>query len=284
VLSQVPHGGVVVAPHHAYSGTTGLLDELAEAGAVSVRRVDIADPVDVSRALSRRPGADLVVAESPTNPMLEVADLTAVVEAAHEVGATVMVDNTFATPLRQRPLEMGADIVVHAATKYLAGHSDVLLGVTVTPDTDAGRARLARLHAHRTSRGAIPGPMEAWLALRGMRTLALRVERSEASAEVLAERLREHPAVTRVRYPGWGSIVSIEVAGDVAAAEGVCAATRLWLHSTSLGGVESQIERRRRHDAEVDTVPQTLLRLSVGIEAVDDLWRDLSAALDSALS
>jgi cystathionine gamma-synthase len=244
----------------------------------------MADPVDVGRALARRPGADLVVAESPTNPMLEVADLTAVVEAAHEVGATAMVDNTFATPLRQRPLEMGADIVVHAATKYLAGHSDVLLGVTVTPDTDAGRARLARLHAHRTSRGAIPGPMEAWLALRGMRTLALRVERSEASAEVLAERLREHPAVTRVRYPGWGSIVSIEVAGDVAAAEGVCAATRLWLHSTSLGGVESQIERRRRHDAEVDTVPQTLLRLSVGIEAVEDLWRDLSAALDSALT
>ncbi|MGB7449200.1 MAG: PLP-dependent transferase [Ornithinimicrobium sp.] len=284
VLAQVPHGGVVLAPHHAYSGTTVLLDELASSGAVTVRRVDIADLADVQAALAREPGVDLVVAESPTNPMLEVADLSAVVDAAHEAGSTVMVDNTFATPMRQRPLEVGADVVVHSATKYLSGHSDVLLGVVITPGTSSGRARLDHLHAHRTSRGAIPGPMEAWLALRGLRTLALRVERSEASAAVLASRLHEHPAVSRVRYPGWGAIVSIEVAGEVQAAERVCAATQLWLHSTSLGGVESQIERRRRHEAEVHTVPETLLRLSVGIEAVEDLWRDLSSALDSALT
>jgi cystathionine gamma-synthase len=282
VVAQVPHGGVVVAPHHAYSGTTSLLGELETTGAISVRRVDIADLEQVRRALDARPPVDLLLAESPTNPMLEVADLPAVVEAGHAAGAAVMVDNTFATPLRQRPLQVGADVVVHAATKYLAGHSDVLLGVTVTPDSVEGRARYERLGAHRTSRGAIPGPMEAWLALRGLRTLALRVERSEASAAVLATRVAEHPAVTRVRYPGWGSVLSIEIAGGREAAERVCDSTGLWLHSTSLGGVESQIERRRRHAAEVHTVPEALLRLSVGIEAVEDLWRDLSSALDRA--
>jgi len=283
VLSQVPHGGVVVAPHHAYSGTTGLLDDLAGTGAVHVRRVDIADLQEVRRALATGPAVDLVIAESPTNPMLEVADLPGVVDAAHAAGAPVMVDNTFATPMRQRPLEVGADVVVHSATKYLSGHSDVLLGVAITPDSAQGRTWHERLGSHRISRGAIPGPMEAWLALRGLRTLALRVERSEASAAVLAPRLREHAAVARVRYPGWGSIVSIEIVTGVEAAERVCAATRLWLHATSLGGVESQIERRRRHEAEVHTVPETLLRLSVGIEAVDDLWADLSAALDEAV-
>ncbi|MGB3684645.1 MAG: PLP-dependent transferase [Ornithinimicrobium sp.] len=304
VLSGVPHRGVIVAPHQAYSGTTSLLDDLHASGAAVVRRVDIADTEEVRRALAHEPAADLLVAESPTNPMLEVADLSAVIAAAHEVGAVVMVDNTFATPLLQRPLEAGADVVIHSATKYLSGHSDVLLGVAVTPHTAAGQALGERLHTHRTSRGSIPGPMEVWLALRGLRTLAVRVERSGANAAELVPRLRKHPAVQRVRYPGWGAIIAIEVGASVAArgadavgargadpvgagdanpvtdAERVCAATRLWVHSTSLGGVESQIERRRRHSAEVSTVPQNLIRLSVGIESVQDLWADLKAALD----
>ncbi|MGB5953621.1 MAG: PLP-dependent aspartate aminotransferase family protein [Ornithinimicrobium sp.] len=292
VLSCVPHGGVVLAPHHAYSGTTSLLDDLHSSGAVQVRRVDIADSEDVRRALADEPAADLLIAESPTNPMLEVADLPAVIAAAHAVGARVMVDNTFATPLLQRPLESGADVVIHSATKYLSGHSDVLLGVTVTPRNAAGEELSERLHTHRTSRGSIPGPMEVWLALRGLRTLAVRVERSGANAAELAGRLSEHPAVQRVRYPGWGATVGIEVAppgtsgsaDPVVAAEQVCAATRLWAHSTSLGGVESQIERRRRHAAEVSTVPENLIRLSVGIESVDDLWRDLEAALDTLVT
>ncbi len=297
VLAHVPHGGVVVAPHHAYSGTTGLLADLAATGAVQVRAVDLTDVAVVRAALAAEPAADLLIAESPTNPMLEVADLHVVIDAAHAVGALVMVDNTFATPLLQRPLTDGADVVIHSATKYLSGHSDVILGVAVTPPTDAGRALRAQLHVHRTSRGAIPGPMEVWLALRGLRTLAVRVERSGTNAAALADRLRQHPAVSRVRYPGWGSIVAIEITGGaestagrgddargVEAAEAVCAATRLWIHSTSLGGVESQIERRRRHTAEVVSVPANLLRLSVGIEALEDLWRDLSDALDASQS
>ncbi len=284
VLAQVPHGGVIVTPHHAYSGTTGLLADLATSGAVVVRSVDISDPDEVRAALAQEPVARLLIAESPTNPMLEVADLPVVIGAAHEVGAMVMVDNTFATPLLQRPLDDGADVVIHSATKAISGHSDVILGVAVTPDTDAGRALGERLHTHRTSRGAIPGPMETWLALRGLRTLAVRVERSGANAAALAKRLGEHSAVEKVRYPGWGSIVGIEIApsrgrNGADSATAVAQGTHLWTHSTSLGGVESQIERRRRHTAEVESVPDNLLRLSVGIENLEDLWVDLDAAL-----
>ncbi len=278
VVAQVPHGGVVVTPRHAYSGTTALLADLAASAAVQVRTVDLDDTGQVIEALE---GAALLVAESPTNPMLEIADMPALVGAAHAAGAVVMCDNTFATPIHQQPLSWGVDVVVHSVTKYLAGHSDVVLGAVVTPDTAAGAALHARLHAHRSSRGAIPGPMEAWLALRGIRTLALRVERSGETAAELARRLGSHPAVSRVRYPGFGAIVAIEVVGGAEAAERVCAATTLWTHATSLGGVESQIERRRRHAAEVASVPEALLRLSVGIEHVDDLWRDLSRALDA---
>jgi len=224
-------------------------------------------------------GADVLWAESPTNPMLEVADLPRLCEAAHKVDALVLCDNTFATPLIQQPLSMGADVVVHSVTKYLAGHSDVVLGAAVTADTDRGRRLHEALAQHRLLHGAIAGPMETWLALRGMRTMHLRVERSSANAAVLAARLQGHPAVERVRYPGFGSIIAIEVLGGLEGAETVAAKVRLWTHATSLGGVESLIERRRRHPAEPPTVPDNLLRLSVGVEDVEDLWRDLGAAL-----
>ncbi len=279
VLAQVPHGGIVVSPRHAYSGTTALLSDLAATGAVEVRTVDLTRAEEVDSALD---GASWLVAESPTNPMLEVADLPRLIETAHRRGALVMCDNTFATPVHQQPLAMNADVVVHSVTKYLSGHSDLILGATITPDTERGRALHERLHTHRTSRGAIAGPMEAWLALRGVRTLALRMERAGASAAEIARRAQDHPAVTRVRYPGFGAMVAIELAGDTAGAERVCAGTRLWTHATSLGGVESQVERRRRHAAEVSSVPETLLRLSVGIEHVEDLWADLDQALDLA--
>jgi len=279
VVAQVPHGGIVVSPRHAYSGTTVLLSELASTGAVEVRTVDLTDGEEVDSALE---GASWLVAESPTNPMLEVADLPRLIKEAHRRGVLVLCDNTFATPVHQQPLAMDADVVVHSVTKYLSGHSDLILGATITPDTQAGRALHERLQTHRTSRGAIPGPMEAWLALRGVRTLALRMERAGASAAEIARRAQEHPAVTRVRYPGFGAVVAIEVVGDATSAERVCARTRVWTHSTSLGGVESQIERRRRHAAEVSSVPETLLRLSVGIEHIEDLWADLAQALDRA--
>lgn len=224
--------------------------------------------------------------ESVTNPMMEVPEVATVVAALGEERPTVVVDNTFATPLLRRPLHDGADVVVHSGTKYLAGHSDVVLGLTVTAATDRGRALQDLLRRHRTLHGAVPGPMEAWLVLRGLRTLHVRLERAAANAAALATRLRGHPAVARVRYPGFGAMLAVEVVAEAAdaarAAEAVCAATTVWTHSTSLGGVESQLERRRRHAAESPTVPESLIRLSVGVEDLEDLWGDLDRALRQA--
>jgi len=288
VLSLVPLGGTVVIPVGAYSGTTQLAQQLAASGHLKLREVRVSDTDAVVEALD---GAALLLIESPTNPLLEIADLPALAAAARTAGALLAVDNTFATPLLQRPLELGAHISIHSATKYLGGHSDVLLGVAVTSEEHLTQ----QLHGYRTLSGSIPGAWEAWLVLRGMRTLALRVERAGANAAELARRLVDHPAVARVRHPslptdaghqraleqmtGFGAIVSIEVAGGVDAAERVCSATRIWLHTTSLGGVESTLERRRRYPTESPAVPESLLRLSVGIEDVEDLWRDLDAAL-----
>lgn len=279
VLELVPHGGTVVVPAHAYNGTTGLLREHESVGRLRVRPVDISDTAQVVAAL---PGVDLLYIESPTNPMMEVADIPVLVAAAAARGILTAADNTFATPLLQQPLGDGVDIVIHSATKYLSGHSDVVLGAVVTAPTDRGRAVHARLLGRRSLHGAIPGPMEAWLVLRGIRTLAVRLERASANAAVLAERLTGHPAVSRVRYPGLGAMVSVEIGAGSKAADRVCAGARLWMPSTSLGGVESQLERRRTHVLEVETVPEELIRLSVGIEDVEDLWRDLSRALDEA--
>jgi cystathionine gamma-synthase len=270
-MSLVPAGGTVVVPRHAYNLTTALLVEYADSGH-EVRAVDISDTGAVVAALD---GAALLWAESPTNPMLEVADLPAIFAAARERGALSVCDNTLATPLHQQPLALGADVVVHSVTKYLAGHSDVLLGATVTRRDDL----LAHLTRLRTLHGGIAGPMEVWLALRGLRTLHVRFERACANAAELARRLEQHPAVERVRYPGFGAMVSFEVHDGASAADAVTNACRLWLHATSLGGVESLIERRRRYAAESPTVPENQLRLSVGIEDVDDLWRDLRRAL-----
>lgn len=277
-LSLVPVGGVVVAPANAYNGVVVTLTERAAAGEIAVRWVDLTDLDAVREALD---GATLLWVETPTNPLLEVADVPGLVGLARAVGALTVCDSTFATPLLQQPLSDGVDVVVHSATKYLSGHSDVVLGATVTADTDAGRALRERLHRHRTLRGAIPGPMEAWLAVRGIRTLALRFERACANAAELASRLDAHPAVARVRYPGSGAIVSIET-GSADSAEALAGRTRLWLHATSLGGVESSLERRRRQPGEPETTPVDLVRLSVGIEDVEDLWRDLDEALTGA--
>ncbi|MBG6190514.1 cystathionine gamma-synthase [Arthrobacter sp. CAN_A212] len=286
-LSLVPTGGVVVMPRHAYAGSLSLADDEAARGRFALVRVDVADTDQVLATLDT---ADLLWLESPTNPMLEVADLRTLIAAAKAAGVTVVVDNTFNTPLVCKPLDFGADVVLHSVTKYLAGHSDVVLGALATSDA-AVRTDLLK---HRTLHGAIAGPFEVWLALRGLRTLALRVERSQANALYLADKLAQHPALTRVRFPGlatdpghqraadqlngFGSIISIELA-DVAAGEALVAAVRLWLPATSLGGVESLIERRRRQPGEPATVPEALVRLSVGIENPEDLWADLEQAL-----
>lgn len=278
-LSHVPPRGTVLVTDTTYNGTADLLRELESAGTTIVRR----HASDTAGFLDALADADLVWLESPTNPLMDVVDLAPILARARELGVISVVDNTMPTPLLCRPLELGADVVVHSVTKYLSGHSDVILGATVVGDTERGRELGARLHRHRTLHGAIAGPMEVFLALRGLRTLALRFERACASAAELAARLQGHPAVARVRYPGSGAMLSIDVAGDAAAAERVCAATRVWFHSTSLGGVESQLERRRRQPSEPETVPENLIRLSVGIEHVEDLWADLDRALEAAL-
>jgi cystathionine gamma-synthase len=303
-LSLVPANGVLVMPSHSYAGSVTMASEMAAKGFLELRTVDIADTDAVLAAIAPAGGraASMLWLESPTNPMLGIADMRALADAAHEAGAIVVTDNTFSTPLVQQPLNLGSDVVLHSVTKYLSWHSDVVLGALVTSDPDL---RAALLH-HRTIHGGIAGPFEAWLALRGLRTLALRIERSQASAQTLAERLSDHPRVAGVRFPGlasdpgherakaqmkgFGSVLCIEVApvdggtgrlSGAEAADRLVRALHLWLPATSLGGVESLIERRRRHAAEPDSVPENLVRLSVGIENVEDLWSDLKQALDT---
>ena len=186
----------------------------------------------------------------------------------------MVVDSTFATPLRQQPLDDGAAIVMHSGTKFIGGHSDLLLGLCVTADDDV----FERLVGARTFQGATPGALEAFLALRGLRTLPMRLAVAERNAAELVDRLRRHPAVVDVRYPGSGAMVAFVCAGGAAAADSVCDQVRLLVPATSLGGVETTIERREKYagDAHVDP---GLLRMSVGIEDVDDLWHDLDMAL-----
>jgi cystathionine gamma-synthase len=273
VLDLVGNDGLVVAPQHAYNGTVLQLADLESRGRLRTKLVDITDTDAVVAACS---DAALVWLESPTNPALELADIATIREGAHAAGAYVVVDNTFATPLLQKPLELDVDLVVHSATKYLSGHSDVLMGAVVTRDDEL----YAVLKGRRDLLGAVPGSLEAWLALRGLRTLHLRVERAQANAQELVRRLSGHPAVGEVRYPGFGGIVSIVLAQGALAADLLTHKTKLWVHATSLGGVESTFERRRRWKSEPATIPEGLVRLSVGIEDVDDLWADLAKALD----
>ncbi len=291
VFDLVPGGGTIVIPTASYNGTVGLARALAAESKIQLREVD---PIDTEATIAAMDGADLLWIESPSNPLLEVADLPTLIKAARQRGLLVAVDNTFSTPLRQQPLRIGADVVVHSATKFISGHSDVILGIAVTKDPELRQ----KLHARRSLRGGIPGPFEAWLALRGLRTMALRLDRSEASAQALAERCEANPEISRVRYPGlptdphherakeqlsgFGAIVSIEVEGGEERADRFVEALRLFVSATSLGGVESLAERRRRHPSEPDRVPTNLIRLSIGIEDVDDLWQDITQALESS--
>jgi cystathionine gamma-synthase len=273
VLDLVGQGETVVAPRHSYNGSVMQLADLEARGRLRAVLVDVTDPAAVLAACD---DAALVWLESPTNPALEVVDIPAVVEAAHAAQATVVVDNTFATPLLQQPLALGADLVVHSATKFIAGHSDVLLGAIATADDQLFDV----LKKRRDMIGAVPGTFETWLALRGLRSLHVRLERAQANAQELVRRLHGHPAVAEVRYPGFGAIVSVVLAQGALAADLLTHRTRLWVHATSLGGVESTFERRRRWKSEPATIPEGLVRMSVGIEDVEDLWDDLAAALD----
>jgi cystathionine gamma-synthase len=286
VMDTFPAGSVVMLPADSYTGTRGLLAELATKGRLTPLPVDL---TDTDAVLARITEADVLWVESPVNPLLGIVDLRRVLVAAHAGGVPAVVDNTLSTPALQQPLELGATAVVHSATKLIGGHSDLLLGAVITRDEDL----LARLQEQRTFHGAIPGTMETWLALRGLRTLPLRMERAQASAQLIAQRLEADAAVASVRYPGLpshpghalalsqmagpGAVLSFELA-DADTAEAFTSGLRLVVVGTSFGGVETTVDRRNRWPGE-EQIPPGLLRLSVGIEDVEDLWRDLEQAL-----
>jgi cystathionine gamma-synthase len=274
VLGELPDAGHLVLGDDCYQGVAGLAAAGVRDHAWKLERLNAED----GQWMERASVADMLWLESPSNPMLDVADLPAVCGAPRGERTKVVVDNTFATPLVQRPLELGADVVVHSATKFIGGHGDLLLGVAVTRDEEL----LDRLRTARGLAGATPGALECFLALRGLRTLPLRLRQATASAAELARRLEPLAAVERVRYPGSGAIVSFEVT-DSATADAACASTRIIRHATSLGGVETTMERRSASPGQ-EHLPPGFIRISVGCEDVEDLWEDLSAALSSARS
>lgn len=291
VISLLPEASVIVAAHNGYQGTTTMLKKMHEDKRLEVRFVDLAN---TDAALAAIPGAKMLYLESPTNPAIEVVDLPTVIAAGKAAHCVVVVDNTLATPMIQNPLALGADITLHSVTKYLSGHSDLLLGSTSTKDN----ALYGRLEQARRYSGSIAGPFEAWLALRGLRTFALRMQRSQENALELANRLVKDPRVLKVRYPGlvtdpyheraksfmkgFGAMISFEVNATTAQIDQMCDFSKLITNATSLGGVESIWERRRRWATESHTIPENLIRFSVGIESVDDLWSDIQFAFTAA--
>jgi cystathionine gamma-synthase len=290
-------GDHLVIPHDAYGGTFRLVDKVLTRWGVEYTPVDLGD-LDALRA-AVRPNTRAVWCETPTNPLLGIADIAAVADVARTAGARLVVDNTFASPYLQQPLALGADVALHSTTKYVGGHSDVVGGALVTSDDELVEA----LRFTQNSVGSVPGPFDAWLTLRGAKTLAVRMERHSDNAERIAELLAGHRAVSAVFYPGlpehpghevaakqmrrFGGMVSFTVAGGREAALRVCAATKIFTLAESLGGVESLIEHpaAMTHASVAGSaleVPADLVRLSVGIEDVEDLADDLRQALDAA--
>jgi cystathionine gamma-synthase len=295
VFLALEPGDHVVAPEVMYWGMRRWLVEQGRRWGLDVTFIPAWERGAIAGAV-RRGRTKLVWIETPANPTWMITDIAEAAEAAHAVGARLAVDSTTATPVLTRPLDHGADLVMHSATKYLNGHTDVLAGALVTARTDDFWERIRTL---RHDAGAMPGPFEAWLLQRGMRTLFLRVRASCAAAAMLAERLSRHPRVGQVLYPGlpghpgheaavrqmeggFGGMLSIRVAGGEAAAVAVAARVRVWKRATSLGGVESLLEHRASVEGPDTRTPGDLLRLSVGIESPDDLAADLEAALEVA--
>ncbi|WP_219419214.1 cystathionine gamma-synthase [Pseudonocardia nigra] len=290
-------GDHVVIPHDAYGGTFRLVDKVLTQWGVEYTPVDLGD-VEALRA-AVRPTTRVVWCETPTNPLLGIADIAVLADVARGAGARLVVDNTFASPYLQNPLALGADVVLHSTTKYVGGHSDVVGGVLVTGDDEIAE----RVRFTQNSVGSVPGPFDAWLTLRGAKTLAVRMERHSDNAERVVELLAGHGAVEKVLYPGlpdhpghevaakqmrrFGGMVSFLVAGGREAALRVCGATEIFTLAESLGGVESLIEHpgAMTHASVAGSaleVPDNLVRLSVGIEDVEDLMDDLRQALDAA--
>lgn len=295
VMRTVPPGGAIALQRGIYYGTTQLAARLAATAGIRVAPFEGADLDTLRAAVAEEPG--LVFTETPSNPWLTIVDIAAAAEIAHAAGAALVVDSTAATPILSRPLVLGADLVVHSATKFLNGHSDVLAGVVATSAPDA--PLWAAILAERHDAGAVLGPFEAWLLTRGLRTLDLRVRAQSASALHIASHLSAHPAVETVRYPGlashpdhaiarrqmaggFGGLMSFDVAGGAGAARAVAGRLRLVKRATSLGGVETLIEHRHTIEPASTGIPPGLLRLSVGIEHVGDLLADLDQALAAA--
>ena len=288
-------GDHVVIPADAYGGTFRLFAKVLSRWGLGWTAANMTDPNAVRAAVV--PGKTKAIwVETPSNPLLGVADIAALAGVAHETGSLLVVDNTFATPYLQQPLALGADVVVHSTTKYMGGHSDVVGGALVVADEDLG----AELTYHQNAMGAVAGPFDAWLVMRGVKTLAVRMDRHCTNAQRIAEALAVHPKVTAVHYPGlpedpghevaakqmsgFGGMVSFRVAGGEQEAVDVCGRTQLFTLGESLGGVESLIEHpgRMTHASAAGSpleVPNDLVRLSVGIESIDDLLADLLRAL-----
>jgi cystathionine gamma-synthase len=289
-------GDHVIVPNDAYGGTYRLFAKVLARWGLAYDPVPLGDLAAVRAAVG--PRTRMIWVETPTNPLLGVADIAALAEVAHDAGALLVVDNTFASPYLQQPLALGADVVVHSTTKYMGGHSDVVGGALVTND----RGLADELAYHQNAMGAVAGPFDAWLTLRGARTLAVRMDRHCDNAERVVDLLLAHPRVTQVLYPGlpghpghevagkqmrrYGGMVSFRVAGGEAAAVAVCERAELFTLGESLGGVESLIEHpaRMTHQSVAGSaleVPSDLVRLSVGLESIDDLLTDLSRALSA---
>jgi cystathionine gamma-synthase len=295
VFQSLLPGDHVLVSRVLYWGVRSWLAEFALTWGLDVEFTDTTDLAALAAAI--RPGhTRLLWAETPANPMWEITDLAAVCDLAHQAGVRVAVDNTVATPVLTRPFEHGVDLVVHSATKYLNGHGDVLAGAVLSARRDPF---WERIRSWRRSAGAMPGPFEAWLLQRGMRTLFLRVRRASQTAMAIASHLEGHPALTAVLYPGlaghpghqiaarqmdggFGGMLSIRLAGGAGHAQAVLREVRVFKRATSLGGVESLIEHRRASEGPSSPVPDDLLRLSAGLEAPEDLIADLDAALGAA--
>jgi cystathionine gamma-synthase len=292
VVQALPPGSHVVFPEDVYYGYRVAVRDFFPAWGLSATFAPLDRPGAVAGAL--RPGTRLLWLESPSNPLLRITDLAGAAAVGREAGAIVLVDSTFATPVLQRPLELGADVVLHATTKGMGGHSDVQGGALVFARKGD---LLGKVRHVRTILGAVSSPFNSWLVLRGLRTLAVRARFQSASALAVAGALAAHPAVSRVNYPGlpshpghetarrqmsaFGSMISFHVAAGREAAIGAVGRTRLFTRATSLGGVESLIEHRATSEGEASTAPPDLVRLSIGLEHPDDLVADLARALDA---
>jgi len=292
IFQALKPGDRVVCNSDCYSGTREILNDLMRNWGLEIRFADLWEPDLWDSEIVR--GTRLVWIETPSNPQMRITDIQKLASRAHDMGAIVVCDGTFATPFLQKPLALGADLVVHATTKYLSGHGDMVGGVVVAgPTVPDLFARIRKIQVHS---GAVPSPFDAWLTLRGIRTLPLRMKAHCANALEIARRLESHPAVAAVHYPGlashpghelataqmaggFGGMLSIQVRGGEDAAARVAGACQLILRATSLGGLETLIEHRARIEGPGSPTPRDLLRLSVGVEDVEDLWDDLEQAL-----